>query len=252
MKHGKILLGLIGFPLSHSWSADFYNEKFRLDGDTHKEYRLFPLISIDEFPGLLAKYPELCGLNVTIPYKEKIIPFLDDLDDTARSIGAVNTVTIDRTNGMIHTKGFNTDAPGFLQTIRNLAITGPALILGTGGAAKAVAFILKNINIPFHFVSRKTKGENMISYDDLTSEIILDHPFIINATPAGMYPDTAGAPPIPYQVLTTDHLLYDLIYNPEVTEFMKRGMARKARVMNGKQMLLNQAELSRQILLGKV
>jgi shikimate dehydrogenase len=225
MEQEKLLFGLIGFPLGHSWSAGYFNEKFRSAGDIGKEYRLFPLEYLNEFPVLLAAFPTLAGLNVTIPYKEKIIPYLDELDDTARSIGAVNTIRIIRKNGTIQTKGFNTDAPGFLQTLADKNPRGPALILGTGGGAKAVAHALGRIKIAYTFVSRIKNGPGIVSYNDLTPDLIKEHPLIINTTPLGMFPDTGKFPPIPYVHLTEAHFLYDLIYNPEETEFIKLGKA---------------------------
>jgi shikimate dehydrogenase len=188
--------------------------------------------------------PELTGLNVTIPYKEKIIPFLDELDDAARLIGAVNTIRIVRENGKIQTKGFNTDAPGFLQTLDSINPSGPALILGTGGGAKAVAHALKTASIPFNFVSQKKSKTGVLGYADLTFEVISKNLFIINTTPLGMFPDTGTFPPIPYQHLTGRHFLYDLIYNPSETEFLKRGKAMKTKTVNGLQMLINQADLA--------
>ena len=245
-----VLFGLIGFPLGHSWSAVYFNKKFKAEGDAGKAYRLFPLKNLDEFPALLTEYPELGGLNVTIPFKEKIIPYLDELDETARLIGAVNVIKITRTNRIIHTKGFNTDAPGFLQTLTASMPGGHALILGTGGGAKAVAYAFTEKNIMFQFVSRNTRGPGIISYNDLTFDLIRNHLLIVNATPLGLYPGIGKFPPIPYQHLTGDHFLYDLIYNPEETEFMKRGKSMNARTMNGLQMLINQAELSNSIFVG--
>ena len=247
MEQEKLLFGLIGFPLGHSWSAGYFNEKFRSTGEAGKEYRLFPLESLNEFQGLLAKFPALAGLNVTIPFKEKIIPYLDELDDTARSIGAVNTIRIIRKNGMILTKGFNTDAPGFLQTLSVKIPQGPALILGTGGGAKAVAHALNGKNITYTFVSRKNTGPGIVTYHDLSPDLIREHLLIINTTPLGMFPDTGKFPPIPYLHLTEAHFLYDLIYNPEETEFIRRGKAMKSQTMNGSQMLQNQADLSYRI-----
>jgi shikimate dehydrogenase len=244
------LFGLIGFPLVHSFSADYHNEKFKSAGGDCKEYRLFPLENIEGFPRLLLRYPELSGLNVTIPYKKIIIPYLDDLDDISRSTGAVNVIKITRKDGNLRTKGFNTDCLGFMQTFSDRMPPGPALILGTGGGAKAVAYALKENSIPFFFVSRKNKGYNIISYDDLTSGTIRNHPFIINSTPLGMFPDTGRFPPIPYHYLSAEHYLYDLIYNPGETEFLKRGKAMNAQTRNGMQMFLNQAELSSNLFLG--
>ncbi len=244
MEQQKVLFGLVGFPLGHSRSQEWFNARFALEGKTNAEYRLFPLNVIEEFPSLLRNEPDLAGLNVTIPYKEKIIPFLDELDESARSAGAVNTVRITRRDGLITTKGFNTDAPGFLKTTEGLALKGPALILGTGGGAKAVEYALSLKGIPFSFVSRKSDAHGILSYTDLTQGLIRSHLLIINATPLGMHPDTGSFPPIPYQFLTRDHFLYDLIYNPEETEFLKKGLAMNTRVMNGWQMLVSQAELS--------
>jgi shikimate dehydrogenase len=250
MKKNRLLFGLIGFPLGHSFSATWFNKKFILAGDTGKEYRLFPLQTLHEFPALLAGFPELTGLNVTIPYKEAIIPFLDEIDETARLIGAVNTIRITRANGIIRTKGFNTDAPAFLQTLSEQIPEGDALILGTGGASRAVAYALKEKNRRFSFVSRNKTRPGIITYEDLTRELIREHRFIINTTPMGMYPETDRCPSIPYQFLTADHFLYDLIYNPEVTRFMSNGNAMQARTMNGMQMFYNQAELAFNIFVG--
>ncbi|MDP1622008.1 MAG: shikimate dehydrogenase [Bacteroidales bacterium] len=244
MDQVKLIFGLIGFPLGHSRSPEWFNEKFRSAGQNEYEYRLFPLARIEEVASLLIKYPELAGLNVTIPYKEKIIPYLDELDETARLIGAVNTIIIIRTKGKILTRGFNTDAPGFLQTLSARIPHSPALILGTGGAARAVAHALTLKNIRFTFVSSINKGPGILSYNDLTREVISHHLLIINATPLGMFPDIERFPPIPYHFLSGDHFLYDLIYNPEETEFIKRGKAMNTKTMNGAQMLINQAELS--------
>lgn len=251
MEQGKVLLGLIGYPLSHSWSAEYFGEKFRNEGCTDNAYQLFPLTNIDEFPELLRTFPELTGLNVTIPYKETIIPYLDDLDVTAREIGAVNTIKIVRENENIRTKGFNTDVGGFLLTLTDHIIRSNALILGTGGASKAVAYALKNMHISYSFVSRKNKGTDIISYDELTVDIIRHNKLIINTTPLGMYPDIKLIPQIPYQGLTKDHFLYDLIYNPEETGFIKQGKAMNTGTMNGKQMLINQAELAYEIFQAK-
>ena len=211
---------------------------------------MFPIKNIHEFPFLLFNNPDLAGLNVTIPFKEKIIPWLDELDDIARAIGAVNTIKITRENGKVKTKGFNTDAPGFLQTLSDRNLRGPALVLGTGGGAKAVAHALKEKNIPFKFVSRRINDPGVLSYDDLSYELISNHLFIINTTPLGMFPDTGGFPPIPYEYLTENHFLYDLIYNPGETEFMKRGKGMNAQTTNGLQMFIKQAELSSNIFLG--
>jgi shikimate dehydrogenase len=247
MEQSEVLFGLIGFPLGHSWSAAWFNEKFRKTGEKGKEYRLFPLHDLCEFEALLRRFPTLSGLNVTIPYKEKIIPYLDELDETARSIGAVNTIKVNRSNGIINTIGYNTDAPGFLQTLTDTIPQSDALILGTGGAAKAIACALNIKKIPFTFVSRNKQGKGIISYQDLSVEIIQRHLLIINATPLGTFPDTNQFPPIPYNHLSSKHFLYDLTYNPPETEFLKHGHAMNTRIKNGERMLINQAELSYQI-----
>ncbi len=225
----------------HSFSAIWFTEKFRQDGKINHEYRLFPLVYVEDFLSLLRSETDLTGVNVTIPYKVSIIPFLDDLDETARAIGAVNTIKISRINGAIHTKGFNTDAPGFELTLTENFRGCKALILGTGGASKAVAFALKNKEIPFIFVSRKPREANMISYNKLNEDIIRKHLLIINTTPLGMYPETNRFPDIPYQYLTPAHILYDIIYNPPETAFLQKGKSMSAQTINGYQMLENQA-----------
>ena len=218
------LYGLIGFPLGHSWSAEWFNERFRRTGDFHKSYHLYPLEDIREFPGLLHSQPLLGGLNVTIPYKEQVIPLLDELDPEARAIGAVNTIRIYRVSGKPVTKGFNTDAPGFLQTLTPAMTSGRALVLGTGGASRAVAHALAGEAVPVTFVSRLKKGPGIISCQELTKEVMESHPLIVNATPIGMYPEIDDYPPIPYHFLNEGHFLYDLVYNPEITGFIKQGM----------------------------
>ncbi len=247
MAHPDEIYGLIGFPLGHSWSASYFNEKFLKEGQPQKRYNLFPLASLVEFPALIHNQPSLAGLNVTIPYKEKIIPYLDELDPVAMEIGAVNTIMISRKNGSVRTKGFNTDAGGFYLTLKDQVNDCKALILGTGGAAKSVAHALNKLAISYTFVSRKAKGPGIYSYNELNVEIINYNKLIINTSPLGMYPDVTTFPPIPYHALGQDHFLYDLIYNPEETLFLKKGKAMHARTMNGQQMLVNQAELAYEI-----
>ncbi|MFZ4520684.1 MAG: shikimate dehydrogenase family protein [Bacteroidales bacterium] len=247
MANVKALFGLIGFPLSHSWSPAWFNEKFRSTGEPEKEYRLFPLAGIEEFPRLLVTHPALAGLNVTIPYKELVIPFVDVLDQSARDIGAVNAIRITRADGRITTEGFNTDATGFFQTLTDSVPPGPALVLGTGGGAKAICHALRLKNIPYTMVSRSGNSPGSILYNDLTAALVQHHLLIINATPLGMYPNIMSCPPIPYHLLTPDHFLYDLVYNPEETEFIRQGKLMHANTMNGSRMLINQAELSYRI-----
>jgi len=241
-----ITYGLIGYPLSHSWSADWFSAKFINENITDKRYLLFPLERLDDFPGLIQNNPDIHGLNVTIPYKEKILVFLDELDETAEMIGAVNTIRVDRKSGVTILKGYNTDAEGFRLSM-NFSGFNKALILGTGGASKAVAFILKNLGIDFIFVSRNALVHSSIHYTEITEEIMHAHPLIINTTPLGMYPDIASFPPIPYQFLTERNFLYDLVYNPGLTLFLKKGQEHGVTVQNGKKMLQLQAEESLKI-----
>ncbi|HZX62994.1 MAG TPA: shikimate dehydrogenase [Bacteroidales bacterium] len=241
-----IIYGLIGNPLSHSGSGSWFAEKLRKEGKSGYRYLNFPLSSLDELPILLRKHPGLTGLNVTIPYKEQIIPWLEELDPKAEKIGAINTILIRREKGHIHLKGFNTDADGFLQSA-DFSGHRQALILGTGGAAKAVAFALAGKGISFLFVSRSKKSADHISYQDLSEEVFLSHTLIVNATPLGMFPSEDTFPPIPYRFLTENHFLYDLVYNPGMTIFLKKGSAAGATVQNGLRMLEIQAKLSYRI-----
>jgi shikimate dehydrogenase len=233
--------GLIGYKLSHSFSKKYFSEKFKRENIEGCIYENFPLESIQEFPQLLKETAGFKGCNVTIPYKEEVIAYLDELDAAAKEIGAVNVVKI-LPDGRL--KGYNSDYYGFKTALENfipLTKKYKALILGTGGAAKAVAVVLKDLSIQFQYVSRN-KIENGITYTDLNEKIIKDHAIIINTSPLGMYPDVDTYPNIPYQFLTREHYLYDLVYNPEVTGFMKRGEAFGAHVENGLGMLIGQAE----------
>jgi shikimate dehydrogenase len=241
-----IIYGLIGYPLSHSRSGSWFAEKLRIEGKSGYSYLDFPLSSLDEFPALLCNHPGLAGLNVTIPYKEQIIPWLEDLDPKAEKIGAVNTILIKRDRGHIHLKGFNTDAEGFRQSA-DFSGHRKALILGTGGAARAVAFALAEKGISYLFVSRSKKSTLHISYQELSEEVFSSHTLVVNATPLGMFPSEETFPPIPYHFLSENHFLYDLVYNPGITVFLKKGSTAGARVQNGIKMLEIQAELSYRI-----
>ena len=236
-KHRK-KLGLIGKNISYSFSRGYFSEKFEKLGLNDYSYENFDLPNITELPNVL-KEDDLIGLNVTIPYKEEIIPYLDELDGTAENIGAVNTIKVS-SNGLI---GFNTDAYGFqkalLQDLR--PHHKKALILGTGGASKAIAHVLGNLNIDFNFVSRKP-SKTQYAYKSLNQKIIETHTLIINCTPLGTYPKIENKPEIPYQYLFKDHLLFDLIYNPEKTEFLRLGEEKGAAIQNGLAMLQHQAE----------
>lgn len=237
------MYGIIGFPLQHSFSPAFFSEKFRKLGIS-ESYRSFPLDPITGLPELLSAHPGLKGLNVTIPYKEQVLPFLDHIADAALQIGAVNCIKIE--DGKL--TGYNTDYIAFRETLKPLLTERhrKALILGTGGAAKAVAFALSQLDIPFSFVSR-TQQKGCCTYDDLGSGRMNEHTLIINTTPLGMAPDTGSCPDIPYSLLTPDHLLYDLVYNPGVTLFLEKGARKGAQTKNGYEMLTAQAEASWEI-----
>ncbi len=232
------MYGLIGKPLGHSFSADFFNKKFQDEG-INESYKLFPLESIDLLPGLLASNPDLHGLNVTIPYKQAVIPFLNKLDKGAQEIGAVNVIKIYPDGSL---KGFNSDAIGFHDSL--LPLLKPhmkrALVLGTGGASKAVVYVLKNLGIEVKSVSRNPV-EGQLSYKELTPEIMDDYHIIVNTTPLGMWPSVEAAPDIPYDYITSQHLCYDLVYNPEITTFMRKAAEHGATVKNGLEMLHGQA-----------
>jgi shikimate dehydrogenase len=238
--------GIIGFPLTHSFSQDYFNKKFAAEG-IDAVYSPFAISSIEELSALLTSHPGIKGLSVTIPYKETIIPCLDELDPAAKIIGAVNC--IDFKNGL--KKGYNTDIIGFEQSL--VPLLQPqhtkALILGTGGSSKAVAWVLKKLGIPFINVSR-SKQTGQISYEELTPEMIAEHKLIINTTPLGQYPVTAAAAPIPYTGITEQHLLFDLVYNPAETKFLLQGKARGAATKNGYEMLVLQAEAAWKIWYG--
>ncbi len=233
--------GLIGFPLGHSFSKKYFTEKFAAEGIDAK-YDLYELDDIQKFEEL--KYNEnLSGLNVTIPYKEQVIPFLDELDEIATEIGAVNVIKFFRENGVLKLKGFNSDAVGFENSIRAFLKNyhQKALILGTGGASKAIEFVLRKLGIEVTFVSRNPK-ENQLAYSELNNNILSEYLVVINATPLGTFPKIDACPDIPYEYLSDKHLLFDVVYNPAETLFMKKGKERGAEVLNGEKMLNGQAE----------
>ncbi len=234
--------GLIGYPLKHSFSVNYFNEKFNSEG-IDAEYVNFEIPSINELPDVIKDNPNLKGLNVTIPYKEKVISYLDELDKDAQAIGAVNVIKIIRQpKGKYKLIGYNSDIIGFTESIEPLLEPHhkKALILGTGGASKAVFHGLKNLGIEAKYVSR-TPAAGMLSYEELTPEIMAEYTIIVNGTPVGMYPKVDFCPDIPYEYLTPNHLLYDLLYNPNVTLFMKKGEQHGAKTKNGLEMLLLQA-----------
>jgi shikimate dehydrogenase len=235
------LFGLTGYPLSHSFSKKYFTDKFRNEFLADCRYENFPLENISALPELIKAQPDLRGLNVTIPYKETVMPFLDELSDEAKQIGAVNCIKI--ASGKL--KGFNTDYVGFLRSLKKKLKPhhAHALILGTGGSSKAVQYALSLQNISYRFVSR-TKRENVFSYNELNKETMEQHTLIINATPLGMSPAINECPNIPYQLLSQKHLLFDLIYNPAETVFLQKGKVQGAAVMNGLEMLQIQADES--------
>jgi len=238
------IYGLIGYPLSHSWSAQYFADKFSQNKQQNESYRLFPLRDLRDFPALLSSFPDLYGLNVTIPYKEKIMTYLDEIDDTAKQIGAVNTIKIIRHHNQVLSRGYNTDADGFMSSLPSGLSNMNALVLGTGGASKAICHSLQQLGMNYRLVSRKPENDRMLSYHDLNTSIISKFLLIINTTPLGMFPRTETYPPIPYSLLTPFHFLYDLIYNPPVTSFLKYGKEKGTKVKNGLEMLINQADLS--------
>ena len=285
--------GLIGYPLAHSFSPAYFKEKFLREGLADYRYEAFPLSSIELLPEFLAQHPDLCGFNVTIPYKELIIPYLDEIDETAQQIGAVNCVKILRDSDYNATartqltpkkeyrlKGYNTDAPAFEHCLQegwklsNKKVSGTeravkALVFGTGGAAKAVAYALRQLHIDFYFVSRNKRNEQTFTYADLENNLLnknlqsnnlqnnalndsvlnrniflKDCKLWINATPVGMYPHVEESLPIDFSIIGSEHYLFDLIYNPEETVFLRQGRLHGAHSQNGLAMLHEQAELS--------
>jgi shikimate dehydrogenase len=243
------LYGLIGYPLSHSFSASYFARKFADENIAGSDYQLFPIPDISGLSDLLATKPELLGFNVTIPFKIALLPYLHQLSEEAEAVGAVNCVKIERSGANVKLTGYNTDIFGFRESL--LPFLKPyhkqALVLGTGGAARAVCYTLQQLGISISMVSRKADGPGIINYRQLTREAISDHLLIINTTPVGMYPNTDACPEIPYQFLTSRHVLYDLVYNPTETLFMKKGLAAGAAVSNGLRMLELQAEKSWEI-----
>jgi shikimate dehydrogenase len=238
--------GLLGKKLSHSFSKKYFEEKFLRENLKGHTYTNFEIANISEFPDLLKQHPDLSGLNVTVPYKEEIIPFLNSLDEVSSEAGAVNCIKIE--NG--RTGGFNTDVYGFRQSIKPFLEPkhDRALIFGTGGSSKAVAYALKKAGIDFYFVSSSAKKTyNTFFYKELNSVIFSQFRLLINCTPLGMYPDVGECPDLPYEFITEDHLAYDLIYNPEQTLFLKKCSEKGAITINGLSMLHLQAEKSWEI-----
>lgn len=240
--------GLIGFPISHSFSKKYFTQKFENEGITDASYELFELPTIQELPKLLQANPDIKGLNVTLPYKQQVIQFLNHLSGSAQEVGAVNVIKIEDNGDLV---GYNSDYYGFFQSLSHelnfLKGTRPlegykALILGTGGASKAVAAALSALKIQYKFVSRNKEQIQSVIYENIDKEIIEEYPLIINTTPLGMYPNVDTCPNIPYHFLTKRNFLFDLVYNPEDTLFLKKGKAQQTRTKSGAEMLYLQAE----------
>ena len=240
------IYGLIGYPLTHSFSKQYFENKFKKGGIKNAQYELFPLDSIEQLPSLIQQYPNLIGLNVTIPYKLSVMEYLDEIDETARAVGAVNVIKIE--NGKLI--GYNSDIYGFEQSLLKfmdwkpqMTIEFEAFVLGTGGASKAVSYVLTKLGLPFFMVSRKETQEfypYFVLQDIFTAS--RKQKIVINTTPVGMSPNIDMSPKIPYKLLKNNDLCFDLIYNPEETAFMQKSKARGARVQNGLEMLHLQAE----------
>lgn len=255
--------GLIGYPLGHSFSEKYFTEKFKAENLDNCVYELFPVQKLSDLPQLLAKEKYLCGLNVTIPHKIGVMYYLDEIDKDAQEIDAVNCIKVTHHHSVksifsgelctlnAHKPkliGYNTDAYGFEKSLKPLLESHhkKALILGNGGAARAVKFVLEKLKIDYKFVSRRPlKG--MLNYNDLSEATLKEYRIIINTTPLGTFPDVENCPDIPYQYLTNKHLLYDLIYNPAETTFLKKGKEKGAKIKNGAEMLELQAEKSWEI-----
>lgn len=243
--------GLIGYPLGHSFSKNYFNEKFQNE-NINAQYLNFEIPSIEDLPEIIDSNPELKGFNVTIPYKEKVINYLDSISPEARAIGAVNVVQVFHKGKNVILKGFNSDVIGFTQSIEPLLekCHCKALILGTGGASKAIHYGLKSLGLESVFVSRFERP-GTIQYEKITPEIIHEYKVIVNCTPCGMYPHVDECPKLPYEAMDIHTILYDLIYNPDETLFMKKGAAHGATVKNGLEMLLLQAFASWEFWNGK-
>lgn len=236
------IYGIVGFPLVQSFSPRFFTEKFQKEG-INAQYLKFEIPEISLFPEIINSNPNLKGLNVTIPYKEKVIPFLDELDIQAKEIGAINVIKVSRENNKVKLTGYNSDLIGFQNSISpllNKDIHQKALILGTGGASKAVAKGLENLGLEYTFVSRTPLG-GQLSYSSLSKSVMDEYTVIINASPLGTFPNVDEAPDIPYTLLSKNHLLYDLVYNPAETKFLKLGKEQGASIKNGAEMLELQA-----------
>ena len=234
--------GLIGYPLGHSFSKSYFTKKFREENISGCSYDNYPLSEIDLLPELIAREPDLCGLNVTIPYKSDVLEFLDYIDDEAGEIGAVNVVKIRRGEGEVYLSGFNSDVTGIRDSLAGcLGSVSTAVILGTGGSSRAVRYVLEKAGLMIIQVSR-TKRPGFIDYSELNAGLLAKAGLIVNTTPVGMYPHAGARPEIDYSCLGPGHVLFDLVYNPEVTFFLNSGLERGCRIVTGLGMLHSQAE----------
>ena len=240
------LYGLLGKTLEHSFSGNYFGEKFEREG-IHAEYQLFEFKHIPDLHDFAKAHPDLKGFNVTIPYKRKVLPQLDEASQVVRMTGNANVIKVIRKNNTIKLSGFNTDVIGFEKSLRPLIKRKKnlrALILGTGGAAHSVAFVLRKLGIYFYFVTRHPNKLEMINYSWITPELIEESQLIVNATPVGMYPDIQACPDLPYESLKPSHILYDLVYNPPESCFLQKGKELGITIKNGQEMLEIQAEES--------
>jgi shikimate dehydrogenase len=239
---GIRLFGLIGFPLSHSFSGKYFTEKFKQERLTDCRYELFPIKSIQELKQIIKHTPGIEGLNVTVPYKQAVLKYLTSTINIPEGVKACNCIKIE--NGNLH--GYNTDCVGFEKSF--VPLLQPhhkkALVLGNGGSAEAVVFVLKKLGMEYALVSRAIHDESTFTYKDMNEKIIKKYTVIINTTPLGMFPDENSFPAIPYQFISKNHLLYDLVYNPAKTLFLQKGEERGAAIKNGEEMLILQAEES--------
>ena len=241
MAHPEKLYGLLGYPLVHSFSQNYFNQKFESE-NIDAEYINFEIPDVGMLMEVVAEHENLNGLNVTIPYKEQVIPFLDEIDPAASEVGAVNVIKFIRGKDGLRLKGYNSDIIGFTDSIKSLLKPHhqSALVLGTGGAAKAVSYSLRKLGLEVQLVSRRKSATTLV-YEELTKNDLKNHKVIVNTTPLGMYPNVDTCPDIPYRYLTSQHLCYDLIYNPDETLFLKNSRLAGAQVKNGLEMLLLQA-----------
>lgn len=235
--------GCVGYPLAHSFSKHYFEEKFKKKGIPNARFVNYEVEDIHNLPGIIESDSTLCGFSVTIPHKMAVIPFLEDIDETANAVGAVNSVKVSNDGTLT---GYNTDVHGFTEAISPFLKDHhtAALILGTGGAARAVQYALQQLRLPHLFASMYPENDDQVAYEALDEATATSHPVIVNCTPLGMFPDVGSFPPIPYEHLTKEHLLFDLTYNPPETAFMKKGAERGATVVNGQKMLEHQADLS--------